>query len=189
MINFSGKAFSNIIVGIFLILSPVFLSNVEANEINENLKRCAEINSDSERLSCLDKLIASLSLNGKESGFNEKVKLRQTEKRYNSLTGSAATARNDESRLSSNDEEASFGIENREKKTVVEKIYATVVKITKSRFRDTTYQLDNGQVWARKDSSRLKISEGDKVFIERGALTSFYMGRESQNTRIRVERL
>lgn len=188
MANSSKNALAIFKSFIFLTSSIGLLSSVDANEITENLKKCAEIKSDNERLSCLDELIASLP-NDEKIFINRDERVQENEKNSSSSKTLSAAKGSGADEQNSITAEALFGIENKEKKIVVEKIYATVVKVIESRLRDTKYHLDNGQVWAKKDSSRLKIRNGDKVYIERGALTSFYMGTDGQNTRTRVARL
>ena len=48
--------------------------------------------------------------------------------------------------------------------------------------------LKNGQVWKQTDSGYFSW-EGDAYYIERGALNSFFFGREGSNRRMRVQRV
>jgi|AntRauMinimDraft_4_1070384.scaffolds.fasta_scaffold00408_3 hypothetical protein len=169
------------------------MSNATAGELVEELKSCSVITDDESRLKCLDKVIAQLpqgDIPGEVLTSQSTDSEPQEEETSATVDASLALAsEKSKDTQTSSRQEKRFGIENREKKEVIEKIHATIIRITERRFRDTTYQLDNGQTWVKKDGSRLKIREGDKVYIERGALGSFYLGKKDQNTRIKVDRL
>ncbi|MDF2178736.1 hypothetical protein P2G88_10795 [Aliiglaciecola sp. CAU 1673] len=48
--------------------------------------------------------------------------------------------------------------------------------------------LDNGQLWKQVDSQRYYMPDGH-LYIERGALGSFWLGSEDANRRMRVSRI
>ncbi|MCK7458005.1 hypothetical protein [Idiomarina aminovorans] len=178
----------------FLVMGMGIVNTAMADEVTKKLEACAQIENDERRLFCLDKLIASLASDERKASLSAAKNSAESEKSLkvspnNTMPQIASTGRDGSHTESSNHSETSFGIESREKETIVQKIYATIVKINKSRFRDTTYELGNGQIWAKKDSSRLKIMKGDEIYIERGALSSFYLGKDSQNTRTKVNRI
>jgi hypothetical protein len=71
---------------------------------------------------------------------------------------------------------------------LVEQIKAKVVKIQKAPYGELIITVEGGQVWRQKGSARFKLSEGEMITIERGALGSFFIGKEDTNRRIRVKR-
>ncbi|WP_404401882.1 hypothetical protein LG288_02955 [Idiomarina seosinensis] len=144
-------------------LGMTFSNESLANELVDNLKTCAGKADEQLRLACFDKVVA---------GIEDRTRVDQIQARQPVV-----------------DKEKSFGNEGKQKEQVLDKIYATITRVTEKRLRDPVYQLDNGQVWAKKDSSRLRLRKGDKIYIERGALGSFFLGKDGNNTRTKVERL
>ena len=49
--------------------------------------------------------------------------------------------------------------------------------------------LETGQVWRQTNSTSLRLKPGQEVYVEEGALGSYFLGKESSNKRIRVKRL
>ncbi|PKG98037.1 hypothetical protein [Paraglaciecola sp. MB-3u-78] len=85
---------------------------------------------------------------------------------------------------------ANFGQENiKHPKGLISQIQATVIKTKKAPRGELIIFLDNGQVWRQTDSTRLKLSKDNVVIIERGALGSFFIGKENANKRIRAKRV
>ncbi|MBT0586042.1 hypothetical protein [Alteromonas oceanisediminis] len=82
-----------------------------------------------------------------------------------------------------------FGLEHRrDTEKMIDKLYASVVKITTTPRSRKIIELDNGQVWRQNDGSALKIDVGDRVYVERGVLGAFYLGKDSLNRRMKVKR-
>jgi hypothetical protein len=52
-----------------------------------------------------------------------------------------------------------------------------------------TFTLANGQMWRETTKNRLRLKEGMEVFVEKGALSAHYLGKESSNRRTRVKRV
>ena len=51
-------------------------------------------------------------------------------------------------------------------------------------------ELSNGQIWKQTDSGGYFLwDEDDTYYIERGALNSFFFGRDGSNRRMRVQRV
>jgi hypothetical protein len=80
-----------------------------------------------------------------------------------------------------------FGLEHKTPEPVTG-IAARVTRIDENALGKRVFTLDNGQVWAQKDSKRLIVHEGDEVMIERGALSAFYLSA-GDNRRIQVARI
>ena len=87
-------------------------------------------------------------------------------------------------------QQATFGYENKQSiEDLIDQIKAKIIKVKKNRFGSQTITLDNGQVWQQTSSRRLKLKIGQTVIIERGALGSFFIGKENINKRIRAKRV
>jgi quercetin dioxygenase-like cupin family protein len=71
----------------------------------------------------------------------------------------------------------------------VEQISAKVIEIQKAPYGELIITIEGGQVWRQKNRARFKLSEGEVITIERGALGSFFIGKEDTNRRIRVKRM
>jgi hypothetical protein len=69
-----------------------------------------------------------------------------------------------------------------------DKIYAQVSSITKDHYGKLSVELDNGQSWKQIDSSKLRLKVGERLYIERGVLGSFFMSKDDVNRRVRVKR-
>jgi hypothetical protein len=80
-----------------------------------------------------------------------------------------------------------FGLEHKTPEPVAG-IAARVTGMDRNALGKMVFTLDNGQVWAQKDSKRLIVHVGDEVRIERGALSAFYLSA-GDNRRIQVARI
>ena len=82
-----------------------------------------------------------------------------------------------------------FGMEYKTAREQTEdKIYANVKSIAKGHRGKLSVILDNGQSWKQTDSSSIRLKAGERLYIERGALGSFFMSTEKTSRRIRVKR-
>ncbi len=87
-------------------------------------------------------------------------------------------------------QQATFGYENKQStEELIDQIKSKITKVKKNRFGSQTITLDNGQVWQQTSGTRLKLKRGQTVIIERGALGSFFIGKEGINKRIRAKRV
>ncbi|MFQ3190206.1 MAG: hypothetical protein ACI936_001336 [Paraglaciecola sp.] len=87
-------------------------------------------------------------------------------------------------------QQATFGKENSKRPAdSINQIKANVIKIQKAPYGDLIITLENGQVWRQTDGSHFRLSKDEVVIIERGALGSFFIGKEDTKKRIRAKRL
>ena len=85
---------------------------------------------------------------------------------------------------------AKFGHEDKQvPEEQIDRIQAKVSKLSKSVYGQYIITLDNQQVWRQTDKTRMKLSKGQSIDIERGFMGSFFMGTEQVNKRIRVQRV
>lgn len=135
--------------------------------VDSQLSDCAIIFDKAQRLACYDELAASVS---------SQIKTFST----NSVSMPEATG----SRI-----EQSFGKVPKRPAGEVNKLYFEVASISKDPYGALKLTFTNGQIWKQTEVRRFKVVKGDKVFIERGALGSFLLGMDNQNTNTRVKRI
>ena len=81
-----------------------------------------------------------------------------------------------------------FGFEHKEKKeTEDERVNVTLAEREEGPYGKWRITLKNGQVW--KQMTVAIFLGRDAYYIERGALNSFFFGREGSNRRMRVQRV
>ena len=146
------------------------------------LEACAEIEDSLERLVCYDNLAK------KERAGERKRQDRELPEQARKGKQKAAEMKEkaQERRESVNDR---FGFEHKEKEgTEDERISVTLADREEGPYGKWRITLTNGQVWKQTDSGYFSW-DGDSYYIERGALNSFFFGREGSNRRMRVQRV
>jgi hypothetical protein len=87
-------------------------------------------------------------------------------------------------------QQASFGQENKKRTTdLINQIKAQIVQIKTSAYGEQIITLSNAQVWRQTDNTRLKLRKDQVVIIKRGAMGSFFIGKENANKRMRAKRV
>ncbi len=71
----------------------------------------------------------------------------------------------------------------------IDRLEAFISKVRYTASGKTVITLDNGQVWAQIDTSRLRLSDYDRVIIRRASLGSYMLNKVGSKTRIRVKRI
>lgn len=85
-----------------------------------------------------------------------------------------------------------FGMEhkNADQQGKIEKLQVKVAERREDPYGNWIITLENGQVWKQTESvGYFRWQEDDDYYIERGALNSFFFGREGANRRFRVTRV
>jgi hypothetical protein len=86
--------------------------------------------------------------------------------------------------------EKAFGVEHKVvNKNSIEKIFSVVSKVTDDRLRGKSILLENGQLWKQQDNLSFNVRKEDKIYIERGILDGFFMGKEGIKSRVKVARI
>jgi hypothetical protein len=87
-------------------------------------------------------------------------------------------------------QQASFGKEAvKRPEDMIKQLKVKAIKIQKAPYGELIITFENGQVWRQTDSIRFRLSTDEMVIIERGALGSFFIGKENTNQRIRAKRV
>lgn len=148
----------------------------------QSLEQCAEIEDSLERLVCYDNIAkrqkseakqAEGKARGKAQAQKQKAKTQQSAKQRDSSS------------------EQSFGMEHKDREEgQVDRIEVEVASKEQGPYKKWRIELGNGQIWKQTDSAGyFPWNEDDTYYIERGALNSFFFGREGSNRRMRVQRV
>ncbi|MBV7316845.1 type VI secretion protein [Shewanella sp. NIFS-20-20] len=155
-------------------ISTLMLTTPAYANIHQQLSQCAAIHDKLERLICFDELAANV---------DPAIALAPATP---AVTASAAPAAPAATAASRTEE---FGKPAKVAADGIDKLYFTVAKVSEAPRGEVIVTFDNGQVWRQVDSRRYKITVDEQVFIERGALGSFLLGKDSRNGTIRVTRI
>ncbi len=146
------------------------------------LEACAEIEDSLERLVCYDNLAKKTQSGEKQRQDRELPE--QARKGKQKAAEMREQAQERRERASDR-----FGFEHKEKEeTEDERVNVTLAEREEGPYGKWRITLKNGQVWKQTDSGYFSW-EGDAYYIERGALNSFFFGREGSNRRMRVQRV
>lgn len=186
-----------------IVLLAVYLTSaaVQAKTVGEALKDCSREENALKRLVCYDRLVKDIN---QYAGLDKQaavalpvVRADIPANRPTPVHAEQPTTPSAQSQLTKPapakpvvaNPTSDFGLENKKpKKQSVEKIFAEVAEVKTDPYKKLIVTFSDGQVWRQTDSVRLRVSPGDQVFVERGSLSSFFMGKESANKRIRVKR-
>ena len=146
------------------------------------LEACAEIEDSLERLVCYDNLAKKTQSGEKQRQDRELPE--QARKGKQKAAEMREKAQERRERASDR-----FGFEHKEKEeTEDERVNVTLAEREEGPYGKWRITLKNGQVWKQTDSGYFSW-DGDAYYIERGALNSFFFGREGSNRRMRVQRV
>ena len=194
---------------VIILVSPFGL----ANTLLDELSMCAKNNNSLQRLACFDKLTEKAK-NGpqKQRKVQPQTSLQVvTTERVDNATQSpqqkmpelplATSPPKKRSLLvqpqqtvdiadKASQQQAKFGHENKQRsEDLIQQIKATIIKVKKAHYGELIITLDNGQVWRQTDSTGIKLRKDQVVIIKRGALGSFFIGKENKNKRMRAKRV
>jgi hypothetical protein len=145
------------------------------------------MSNDNARLACFDKLSKQAPKDTKSNAVKKAQAEKSSSQALAKEVTKAQTATNNQ--VSQKDQVESFGLVKKiEPKDKVTKIVTNIKGITKNPYGKLVVTLDNGQVWRQIGDANLRLKPGQQVYVEEGALGSFFLGKESLNTRIRVKR-
>ncbi|MGX9459859.1 hypothetical protein ACWXWU_01270 [Shewanella sp. A14] len=86
------------------------------------------------------------------------------------------------------DKVSAFGLTKKTEKQI-EKLYFEVSKVKKGPYGELVITLNNGQVWKQSNPDNYRLKKGQRIFIQAGALSSFFLGSDDRNATTRVKRL
>lgn len=149
----------------------------QSQELEQKLAICAGINNPLERLVCFDDVVAGKQMNAVASQPNANA----------SPKAKANAPRRGNSKA--ND----FGREHIETDDrpadSEDKIYIDIVKHSENAFGYLRIETADGQVWQQTSSDSFRFDPNAEYYLERGLLSSYYLGRTDRNARTQVKRL
>lgn len=147
------------------------------------LEQCAGIEDSLERLVCYDNVAKQSQGEAKQAEGKARGKA-QAEKQK-------AKAQQSAKQRGNNSLEQSFGMEHKDRQEgQLDRVEVEVSAKEQGPYKKWRIVLANGQVWKQTDSGGyFPWDEDDTYYIERGALNSFFFGREGSNRRMRVQRI
>ena len=163
----------------------LFLSfQVLASSIEQQLIKCSQITKASMRLSCFDTITSAINVTALNvnKALNEQVVNRP-------MTAKPEIVAPVVTQPAPAKQQDIFGFEAKVAQRSPEKIVATISSLRKNPYGHYIISLKNGQVWQQKDSGLFRLAENDIIFIKKGALGSFLLGKEGKNKKIRVKRV
>lgn len=170
------------IVGV-LVSGPLMAQQVD-------LQRCAAIEDSLERLVCYDNLAEQQmqqrrSEQGQEASKHGQRVAEQARQKGQQMRAKKAQKSKDEA-------EQRFGLEhkNADEMDDIDKLVVEIANRRQDPYGNWVITLKNGQVWKQTESvGYFSWDDNDTYYIERGALNSFFFGREGANRRFRVTRV
>lgn len=142
--------------------------------------KCLETRDEQARLACYDRLASALVELGPEGALAVAGS--------GAAAGSALAQADERARLPTPEEE--FGNERVGRDDAVDSITAYVIGGFAGWDEDTTFELDNGQVWQQSTTGRFLYGGPDRpVTIQRAAFGSFMLSPDGLNRSIRVKRI
>ncbi|MGM0907356.1 MAG: hypothetical protein ACQEVQ_12550 [Pseudomonadota bacterium] len=163
-----------------LLGATLFIIAGAAGAQQETMKQCAAIEDSLERLVCYDNLAKRQQGEPQEKKARGKAKAEEMKAK--------AKQRGEQS---DNASEQNFGMEHKgSKNNTIERLEVEVASKKQDPYKKWQIELTNGQVWKQTDSrGYFSWDDDDTYYIERGALNSFFFGREGSNRRLRVQRI
>lgn len=163
-----------------------------AESISDALKTCGETQNSLKRLVCYDGIVQDMD---KYSGLDDLMSIpaplqQSSTKTLAPVAPASSSSPSAEVSSTESTENQDFGLEHKKLYDDTEdKIYATVAKVKKDAVGKLTITLDNGHVWKQIGTDKFRAKANEVVFIERGVLNSYMMGRDSSNKKTRVRRI
>ena len=90
--------------------------------------------------------------------------------------------------MSNHPDQADFGFEFHTKESL-QTMTSEIVEIRKNAKGGLILTLSNKQVWQQSDGQTLFLDEGDRIIITRGALSAFYLTKDSKGRRYKFARV
>ncbi|QYJ97244.1 hypothetical protein K0J45_17305 [Shewanella alkalitolerans] len=168
----------------WIALSTLLFSLNASAGIEQQLSQCAAHQDKLDRLICYDNLAAKVGYKSQANSHVAPVSKPAPAAQPKPAPQAAAVVASTPAAS-----EASFGKVQKVEKVELDKVNLTVASVQKNAHGALTITFDNGQVWKQNDSRRFRLKAGDKVYIEKGALGSFLLGKEDANATIRVKRI
>jgi hypothetical protein len=184
---------SLILAGLIVNLLPLQVSAFSGDSLKDSLNRCAGINNVINRLACFDELAASIAISTVDTkALSKSDSTTSVVKNTNAQTIDDSSQAKEASVNAQ--QESDFAKEHLKKTSKaredeVDHLELTVSKLKKLIRGEWKIYFGNNQIWQQKDTAKIRLKVGDRVIIEKGAMTAFYLKKVDTNNRIRVKRI
>ena len=185
-----------LVLGVSLLLPFTFGVNAQQGSIAVAIEKCSSEKSSLKRLVCFDRMAKSMrQYSGLEQSLTTAMPpiaaspIQPQSPAKLPVPAVAAAPQGAVESASAPSGEQVFGLEHKQDTDeMISKLYGYVTDVTKSIRGMSIITIDNGQVWRQNDGSALKVKVGETVYIERGVLGAFYLGKDDLNRRMKVKR-
>jgi len=189
----------------FLLCSTIFFCAfikpdiISAVTLDEELKRCSEIEVSLIRLQCYDRLAKEPGVTKKASNQSKRRTLFQRRSRDTTETTETIEEQKPSSQVTRTDSSIATKSENiNEPSDNFGKVIESEANEISSRIigqfngwdGDTEFNLENGQTWQQSGNGILKVSMNNpKVTIKKGMFGGFIFSVEGYNSKVKVKRV
>lgn len=181
---------------LWLIFASFVVANFDAKAFTLP-SDCAKIENDVSRLACYDSFFEIKKEGQKQVQKTEVQKeisqdllvAPETSEIASIAPALPANKPTDTVRASQTDDFGAQDLERKSKQAELNKIESTVTDVKESKRGIRTFTLANGQMWRETQNNRLRVKEGTKIYIEKGALSAHFLGKEGVKRRTKVNRV
>jgi hypothetical protein len=172
-----------------------------ASDLTQQLRACAALTSETERVRCYDLLAAGLPDQQPDSptpASPQPAPAPVAETPSSPATGVQSTPIIEPepeppqvtTQTAQPDGDDRFGIEHHEsQRTTADTMSARISSIDKTVYGNLVIRLDNGQTWQQRGYKRYPLKQGDEIEITRGALNSFFVNSTHSSRKERFFRI
>lgn len=177
----------HLIIGLGIVISGASVAH--AQDLISEMQACRTKANNTARLACYDTLTLPSEKHHIPSQAGNSSPPAKPIADTASKTQSASSADSAASTVTRESQVKNFGLAKViEPQDKVEKITSLVSAVQKNPYGKLIVTLESGQVWRQTNSTTLRLKPGQEVYVEEGALGSYFLGKESSNKRIRVKR-
>lgn len=164
-------------------------SAVNAETIESALSKCSAQKNSLQRLVCYDRVVKDIN---QYSGLEDSLTRRSTMPKATGTpvqpSPGAATPKREQQEQAQ--QGTRFGMEHLEDNNTEADTMTAVISSVSTTLRDQyVVTLENGTVWQQTDNQRLTLKPGQKVTIDRGVFSAFYLSHPDVSKRIKVKRI
>jgi len=168
-------------------LTLVVCASTQAYSLPGSVARCRTLADDSQRLACYDQAVEALANTPaapSKSALQPAVAAKSAAKPQPPVAAKPVQPSTDASFGKEHLKKAAKPVESQQP----ERLESQVTKVSKDAYKKSLVSLANGQVWKMADK-QLKVKAGDTIYIKRGMLSAYYLGKPGVNKTVRVKRL
>ncbi|WP_026376439.1 hypothetical protein [Aestuariibacter salexigens] len=163
-----------------------------AKTLSDAIAECGRVENSLKRLVCYDQVVKDMQqYSGLDEVVSKGIPARPAAPAIaNAQTAAPQAAVNSPAPTASTPENAedTFGKAIVRPDADIERLYYEVADVDINRKKRATVTMTNGHIWRQTDSGSFRVREGERVYVERGAMGAFYLSKDDVNRRMRVVR-